>query len=134
MQRIGRGEVVINAIKEVLLVALVVKDRELRGIKKAAGVEAVGLNEIAPVLSSIRKIEAGRGRPKCAIGATDAASGLGDSLAGAGGGHDHQAGLAAILGRGRAADDLDGLNRVGGDLVAEDFALLVGDRLAINGK
>jgi len=34
----------------------------------------------------------------------------------------------------RAADDLDGLNRVGGNLVGEDLALLVGDRLAVHGE
>ena len=60
--------------------------------------------------------------------------GLVTALAGARGGHNDQAGFAAVLGRRRAADDLDGLNRVGGNLVGEDLALLVGDRLAVHGK
>ena len=87
------------------------EDRELRRIEKASGIQAVGLDEVAPVLSAIGQIEAARGRPEGAIGAADAAGGLGDALSGARGGHNHQAGLAAILGRGRAADDLQGLNR-----------------------
>ena len=59
---------------------------------------------------------------------------LGNALAGARGGHDHQAGFAAVFGRRRAADDLNGLNGVGGKLVGEDLALLIGDGLAIDGE
>ena len=59
---------------------------------------------------------------------------LGDALAGARCGHDDEAGFVAVLGRRRAADDLNGLNGVGRQLVGEDFALLVGDGLAVNGE
>ena len=44
------------------------------------------------------------------------------------------AGLAAVLGRRRAGDDLEGLHGVGGKLVGEDLALLVGDGLAVDGE
>ena len=125
---------VVDAVEDVLLVALVVEDGELRRIEKAAGVEAVGLDEVAPVLAAIGQIEAAGRRAEGAIGGVDAAGGLGDALAGARGGHDDQAGLAAVLGRRRAADDFDGLNRVRRKLVGEDLALLVGDRLAVDGE
>ena len=55
-------------------------------------------------------------------------------MAGAGGDVDDEAGFVAVLGGRRAGDDLDGLDGVGGDLVGEDFALLVGDGLAIDGE
>ena len=134
MDRVGRGEGVVDAVEDVLLVALVVEDGELRRIEKAAGVEAVDFNEVAPVLAAVAEIEGAGGGAEGAVGTADAAGGLGDALTGAGGGHDDQAGLAAVLGRRRAGDDFDGLNGVGGKLVGEDLALLVGDRLAIDGE
>ena len=51
MQRIRLRQVVIHAVEEVFLVALVVKDGKLRRIEKAPGVQAVALDEVAPVCS-----------------------------------------------------------------------------------
>ena len=56
----------------------------------------------------------------------------GHALARARGHVDHDAGLVAIFGRRRARDDLHRLNRIQGNLVGEDLALLVGDGLAID--
>ena len=58
MDGVGRREAVVDAVEEVLFVALVVEDGELRRIEKAAGVQAVGLDEVAPVLAAIGEIEA----------------------------------------------------------------------------
>ena len=113
VHRIGWREAVVHAIEDVLLVALVVEDGKLRRIEKAAGVQAVGLDEVAPVLAAIGEVEAAGRRPEGAVGAVDVAGRLGDALPGARGGHNDQAGLVAVFGRRRAADDLDGLNRVG---------------------
>ena len=44
---------------------------------------------------------------------------------------DHQAGLIAIFGRRGAFDHLHRLHGVERDLIREDFALLVGDGLAV---
>ena len=134
MERVGRREGVVDAVEDVLLVALVVEDGELGRIEEASGVEAVGLDEVAPVLAAVGEIDAAGGGPEGAIGGADAAGGLGDSLPGAGGGDDDEAGFVAVLGRRRAGDDLDGLNGVGGKLVGEDLALLVGDGLAVDGE
>ena len=60
--------------------------------------------------------------------------GLVTALAGAGGGHDDEAGLVAVLGGRRAGDDFERLDGVGRDLIREDLALLVGDGLAIDGE
>ena len=131
---IGRRQGVIDAVEDILLVALVVEDSELGRIEKAAGVEAVGFDEVAPLLSAIGEVESAGGRAEGAIGGADASGGLCDSLARARGGDDDEAGFVAVLGRGRAGDDLDGLNGVGGNLVGEDLALLVGDGLAVDGE
>ncbi len=71
MDRVGRREGVVDAVEEVLLVALVVEDGELRRIEEAAGVEAVDLDEVAPVLAAVGEIEAAVGRPEGAVGGVD---------------------------------------------------------------
>ncbi len=53
MNRVHRCETVIDAVENILLVALVVEDRELRRIEKAPGVEAVNLDKVAPFLTAI---------------------------------------------------------------------------------
>ena len=58
----------------------------------------------------------------------------GDSQARAGGHHHHQAGLAAILGGRRAFDDFHRLHGVDRELIGEDLALLVRNRLAVDGE
>ncbi len=55
-------------------------------------------------------------------------------MSGARGGFDDEAGLVAVLGCRSAADDLERLHSVGGKLVGEDLALLVGDGLAVDGE
>ena len=110
------------------------EDRELRGIEKAAGVQSVSLDEVAPTFSAVGEIEAAGCRPEGPIGGVDIAGGLGDALAGAGGGDDDETGLVAVFGRRRAADDFNRLNGVGRELVGKDLALLIGDGLAVNGE
>ncbi len=127
-------ELAVDAIEDVQLVALVVEDDELGRIEEASGVEAVDLDEVAPVLSAVAEIDRAGGRAEAAVGGGDAAGGLGDSLAGAGGDLNDEAGLAAILGGRGSGDDFDRLDGVGGKLVGEDLALLVGDRLAVDGE
>ena len=58
----------------------------------------------------------------------------GHALARARGRDNHHAGLASVFRGRRARDHFHGLNRVEGNLVGEDFALLVGDRLAVDGE
>ncbi len=80
MDRIGRGKAVVDAIKNVFLVTLVVEDGELRGIEKTAGIETVGLNEVAPALAAIGDVEAAICGPERTIGSEDIAGGLGNAL------------------------------------------------------
>ena len=134
MDGVGWSEGVIDSIEGVLLVSLVVKDGELGRIEEAASVEAVSFDEVAPVFAAESKIEAGGGRSEGAVGGIDAASRTRDSEARARGRDDDQAGFPTVLGRGSTAYDFDGLNGVGGDLVGEYFALLVGNRLAVDRK
>ena len=68
MDGVGRWKAVVDAVEEVLFVALVVEDGELRRIEEAAGIEAVDLDEVAPVLAAIGKIEAAGRRPESSVG------------------------------------------------------------------
>ena len=108
------------------------EDSELRRIEKTAGVEPVGLDEITPALAAIGKIDAAIRGAEIAIGGINRSGRLCNALAGARGGHDDETRLAAVLGRRRATDNLDGLNGIGRKLVGEDLALLVGDRLTVD--
>ncbi len=56
-----RGELVVDAIEDVLLVALVVEDGELGRVEEAAGVEAVDLDEVAPVLAAVAEVDGAGG-------------------------------------------------------------------------
>ena len=56
------------------------------------------------------------------------------TLTGAGCNVNHNAGLLPIFGRGRAGNDLQGLDRIQWNLVRKHLALLVGDWLVIQGK
>ena len=76
MDGVGRREGVVHAVEDILLVALVVEDGELRRIEKSAGVETVSLDEITPVLVAIGEIEAATCRAEGAIGGEDAPVGL----------------------------------------------------------
>ena len=134
MKGVGGGELTVDAIEDVKLVAFVVEDDELGRIEEAPGVEAVDLDEVAPVLAAVAEIDRAGGRAEGAVGGGDAAGWLGDSLAGAGCDLDDEAGLAAKLGRRGAGDDFERLDRVGRKLVGEDLALLVGDGLAVDGE
>ena len=58
----------------------------------------------------------------------------GYTLTRARGRYNYDAGLASIFRGRRAGDDFHRLDRVEGDLIRKDLALLVGDRLAIDGK
>ena len=134
MDGVGRGKLAVDAVEDIKLVALVVEDGELGRIEEAAGVQAVELDEVAPVLAAVAEVDGGGGGAEGPVGRGDGAGGLGDALAGAGGDDDDDAGLAAELGRRRAVDDLQRLDGVGWELVGEDLALLVGDGLAVDGE
>ena len=54
---VGSGELAVDAVEDVKLVALVVEDSELGRIEEAAGVEAVDFDEVAPVLVSVAEVE-----------------------------------------------------------------------------
>ena len=110
------------------------KDDELGWVEEASGVEAVDLDEVAPVLVRRSRDRCAGGGAEGAVGGGDAAGRLGDALPGARGDLDDEAGLAAVFGRRRARDHLERLDGVGGKLVGEDLALLVGDGLAVDGE
>ena len=132
---VGGGEGVVDAVEDVLFVALVVEDGELGGIEKAAGVEAVDLNEVAPVLAAIAEVEPSRWRSRrCRRKLLMLPVGLVTPCPERVVATMTRLVLSPYSAGGAPADDLDGLNGVGGELVGEDLALLVGDGLAIDGE
>ena len=128
------GELIVDAIEEILLVALVVKDNKLRRIEKAPSVQAVELKEVSSFLGAVSEIERTVGGAEVSIGRGNVSCGLGQSLSRAGRDVNDQAGLVAIFGGRRSGNHFDRLHGIGRELVGEDFALLVGHRLAINRK
>ena len=117
-------------------IALVVHDGEFRRIEKAAAVQPVGRDEVSPLLASVAEVRIPTsGGAETAVGGRDADPwGVVMSLTRARGDVDDHAGLFAEFGRRRAGDDFHGLDRIERNLVGKDFALLVGDRLAIDGE
>src|ERR1700733_422403 len=114
MHRIAGSKGIVHAVEGILFVALVMENAELRGIEKAAGVQPVKGKKVAPILLAIAQIEAARSRAEASVGGINRARRRQDALPGAGGRNDHQAGFASEFSRRRAADDLNGLNGVGG--------------------
>ena len=59
---IGWRKAIVDAVEYVLFVALIVENGELGRIEKAAGIEAIALDEVAPIFAAVGEIEAaGRG-------------------------------------------------------------------------
>ena len=134
VQCIDRRKLVIHPIKDVLFVALVVKNHKFWSVQKATGIQAIEFEEVSPGLGAVANIESSRCRAKCPVGRGKTPGGFGKTLPRSRGYLNHQACLIPVLRRWRAGNDLNRLNGIGGDLVGENLALLVGDRLAVYGK
>src|SRR5215475_2671906 len=131
MNRITRRKLIVDAVKYVFRVALVVHDGEFRRVEKASGVQAGRGDEVSPVLAAVTEIHTQIRSSEGPVRGRDAAVGSGHALAGARGDVEHDAGLVTVFGGGRAGDDFHRLDRVGGNLVGELLAELVGDGLAV---
>ena len=131
MHGIFGSELRVNAIKHILLVAVGVEDGKLRRIEKAPGIQAVQLKEVAVSGAAIADINGAGRLAERPIGAGDVSRGLGEAFARAGRHVDDQAGFVAVLCRRCTRDHVEGLHGVRWDLVGENLALLVGDRLAV---
>ncbi len=134
MQRTLLVQLVVDAIEEVLLVALGVIHRELRCIEKPPRLQPIRRDEVAPVLAAIRHIEGKIARAEAAIAERYASGRRGNALARARRRLDHQARLVAILRRWCAIDNLQRLHCRRRHLVRKHLALLVRNRLAIDAE
>src|SRR5260370_41666900 len=108
--------------------------RELWPIKESAAAQTVQSKEVAPLRAPICEIEAHGSSAKTAVGSVHPARWPGYSLAGARRHLDDDARLVAELCWRRAREHFQGLNRINGNLVRKDLALLIRDRLAVYGK
>src|ERR1700730_3537224 len=117
-----------------LLIALIVDYGELWRVEKAAAVQATHRNEVSPFLASITEVEPDVGCAETAIGSGDSTLRSGHALARTCGYVDDNARLLAVFRGWCTGDDLQRLDRIKGDLVGENFALLVSNRLTINRK
>ncbi len=97
MNGIRAACLVIHAVEQIFLIAPIVDGLKFGGIEEAAGVQAVGGDEISPLLVSDGEIESANYGAEAAVGAVHAAGWLAGSEARLRCNFDHQAGLVAEL-------------------------------------
>jgi hypothetical protein len=51
MNGIRLGKLIVNPVKDILLVSLVMEDDELRRIQEASGIQSVRFDEVTPVFA-----------------------------------------------------------------------------------
>src|SRR5581483_3451944 len=134
VDRVRLGNLKIDAVKYVFLIALRVYDRKFGRIQETSTVQPVYRDEVAPVLASVSEIESRVGCPEASIGSRYRSVRSGKALARACCGVDDNARLLAVLSRWRAGDDFERLNCIEWNLIREYFALLIGDRLPVQRK
>src|SRR5207248_11594292 len=120
MDRVRRGQLPIDAVEDIHLIALGVKNDELRRIEEPSCIQAVHLNKVPPVIATVTKIRRAGGRAEGAIRSRNAAGRVGDALARPRRSLNHKTGLPAKLCRGRSRDHLERLYSVGGPLMGDD--------------
>src|SRR5271156_2681978 len=108
--------------------------RELRRIEETARVQTTYGDEVSPILSPVREIGTPVRGSKRSVGGGNTPVRCSYTLARASGGNDHDARLASVFRWRRAGYDFHRLNGFDGKLIGEDLALLVGDRLAVDGE
>src|SRR5579884_1897746 len=105
---------------------------ELRRIEKTPAVQSADGDEISPFLTTVSQVEVRSRSSKAAIGRVESAMGRGNALAGARCYVDDEAGFFSKFGRRRTRDDRHIFHGIQRNLIGENFALLVGNRLAIH--
>src|ERR1700733_8109916 len=113
---------------------MVVIHLKLGSVEKSTCVQTIRRNKIPPFLAAVGKVEAAVDRTKSAVGGRDIAVWLSYPEARSRRDVNHQAGLVSVFGRRRPFNHLHRLDRVGRYLIRKDIALLIRDRLAIQGK
>src|ERR1700733_7180795 len=104
MQRVCGGELIVDPVKEIFLVAFVMHHAELGRIEKSAAVEPANGDEISPPVVAIAEIEAAGRRSKRPMGAGYGAVWRRFAQARARPHVDHQACLVTIFGRWRSGN------------------------------
>ena len=133
VKRVAGGGLPVEAIEDGLAVPHVVKRTEFGAVEKAPAAQGVGGEEVAELLAA--EAEGGflaDGAEGAVLRGEAAERLLAES--GTGDGVDHEAGLIAEFGAGRAGDEFHGLDGVERNLGGELFALLIGDGLAVDGE
>src|SRR5215469_14223328 len=109
-------------------------DRELRWIEKPSCVEYVHGNVVADIRASIGEIESAIRRSEAAVGSGYTSMRLFHSQSRARGHLDHDARLVAKFCWRSSGNNLERLNGIKRNLIGKDFALLIGDRLTVEGE
>ena len=97
-------------------------------------IDSIQRDEITECLAASGKCDAGGWSLERTIAQGHRSAGWIGAKAGAGRRFDNEAGLVAELGGGRALERAHLLNRAYGNLVGEDAALLIGNRLAVDAE
>ena len=107
----------IDAIKNILLIPAVMEYRELGRIEKATRLQSACRDEVPPLLTAIREIEANICSTECAIGGGHVTVRFRDAKPGTSIYNDDEACLVAILSRRRAFNDFNRLKSRNRNLV-----------------
>ena len=133
VKSVAGGGLPIETVEDGLAVAHVVKRTELGAVEEAPAAQRVGGEEVAELLAAEAEGGFFADGAEGAVLRGEAAEGL-LAESGTRDGVDHQAGLIAELRARRAGDQFHGLDGVERNLRGELLALLIGDRLAVDGE
>src|ERR1019366_3413098 len=124
-------KLVVETVEHVLFITLCVEDDKLWRIEEAAGVEPVYRDEISPVFAAVGEVEVYVGAAKSTVAGGHVAVWRRRTQAGTRGHVNNQTGFVAELSGGSTGNHRHRLHRVERNLVGEHFALLIGNRLAV---
>ena len=134
VDRIHFVQLKVEAIKYVFFIALGVNDCKLRRIEKASAVQPIHGDKIPPLRATIPEVDSSCGSAKTAIGGSNITVGRSHALSRTCGHIDDDACLFAKFGRWRTVNYFQRLDGIQRNLIRENLALLVSNRLAVQRK
>src|SRR3981081_3871235 len=132
VDRVRRSRLQVETVEPIFLISFGVENLEFGRIKKASSVQSVYGNEISPLCAAKGDICRTRHGAERTVRRGDVAGRFRLSETGPSRDLHYKARLIAVFRRRRAGDDLHGLNRIHGNLIRENLALLICDGLSVH--
>src|SRR5208283_351639 len=134
MDRVLVGDLVVDSVEYIFQVTLGVYHGKFLRVEKSSGIQPVHCDKVSPLRTTVGEIESSVHGTKRTVRRGDCSMWSGHTLPGARSNLNHQAGLIAKLGGRRTGYDFERLDGGGRNLVGKNLALLVRDRLTVNGE